>query len=119
MKTKALLLTFLAAILPCAASFAQWRQTSGPSGGNTTTLFAHGETLFAGNYNRTTLGNNAGDIGTLYRSIDHGQHWTPSGTGLTGVVAALTANGSTLFAGTSSGVFRSTDGGGTWSLLGS
>ncbi len=117
MKQKTLLLCLLVSALPMTAALAQWHQTSGPSGGNTTALFAQGETLFAGNYNYSTLGNNQGDIGTLYRSTDHGQHWTPSGNGLSGVVAALTANGPTLFAGTSTGVFRSTDGGSTWSLL--
>ena len=103
--------------VPFSSALADWHQTSGPSGGNTTALFARGETLFVGNYNYSMLGNNQNDVGTVYRSTDHGQHWTASGGGLTGVAKAFAANGTTLFVATTDGVFRSTDDGVNWSLI--
>ena len=50
----------------------------------------------------------------VYRSIDDGVSWTLFNTGLTNMtVWALAVSGTTLFAGTTFGVFRST--GGAWS----
>jgi photosystem II stability/assembly factor-like uncharacterized protein len=112
-----ILLSALIAFAPAARSFAQWHQTSGPAGGNTTALYAKGNTIFAANYNQSQLGNNQGDIGTLYRSTDHGQHWTPSGTGLSGVVKSITSSDTVLFVATTAGIFRSTDDGLTWSVV--
>ena len=109
-------LAFAAVALPLPSTLAQWQQTSGPAGGNTTSLYARGETLFAGNYNNSMLGNNQNDVGGVYRSTDHGQHWTPS-SGVAGVAKSFATIGTTLFVATTQGIFRSTDDGVTWSAI--
>jgi photosystem II stability/assembly factor-like uncharacterized protein len=73
-----------------------------------TSLVAVGSTIFVG----TELG--------VYRSINNGQSWTASTTGLTRRIQSLGlgVDGQTLFAGTTNaGVFRSTDGGQTWAAV--
>ncbi len=64
-------------------------------------------------------------VGVL-KSTNGGATWTLVGTGLPnfGVynassvfIGAMAANGSTIFAGTSAGLYRSTDSGTTWSLM--
>src|SRR5262249_18747280 len=69
-------------------------------------MLANGDSLYAGT-------NGAG----VYRSNDGGQSWTRASNGLPGnggVVPALLARGSHLYAGTGNGVYRSTDGAESW-----
>ena len=117
-----LITTFLLAVgawaLPLQRSFAQWQQTSGPGGGFTTALYAKGDILFAGNFEHFTLNSTDPNAGTLYRSTDHGQHWTPANTGFTGVPLSFTNNDTSLFVATlTDGIFRSMNDGATWSAL--
>jgi photosystem II stability/assembly factor-like uncharacterized protein len=60
---------------------------------------------------------NGGDS-SLYKSIDGGAHWALSNSGLpqgSVLSAAISpASSSVVFAGTSKGLFKSTDGGGNW-----
>ena len=115
----------LAAALPgvttipiLAGTPTQWQQTSGPGGGVTTALHANGNMLFAGNFEHFSISNTDPDAGTLYRSTDHGQHWTPANTGFTGVPIAFANNATSLFVATrTDGIFRSMDDGGTWTAL--
>jgi len=55
-------------------------------------------------------------IGYLFKSTDRGASWSPLGTGgfFVTALAADPANPGTLYAGSHSGVFRSADGGSTW-----
>ncbi|HSS19548.1 MAG TPA: SBBP repeat-containing protein [Pyrinomonadaceae bacterium] len=59
----------------------------------------------------------------IYRSGDATAHWTPSASGLTAsIVNSLTqdpVSASTIYAGTTIGVFKSTDGGTNWTITGS
>jgi uncharacterized protein (TIGR03437 family) len=85
----------------------EWRQTTGPRGGNVTALIEDGANLFAGTVS-----------GGVYRSADNGQTWTPARRGLSNRnVRALAVNGASLFAGTGNGVFRSTDQGQNWTAV--
>lgn len=58
----------------------------------------------------------------IYKSLDGGETWMPSNTGLTSMdvhsIATSPAKRGLLFAGTHNGVFRSTDGGNTWVPIG-
>jgi photosystem II stability/assembly factor-like uncharacterized protein len=58
----------------------------------------------------------AGNGGSVYRSNDDGDHWTPANTGLAGQeVLALAVRGTTLFAAIyGGGVFRSDNHGDSW-----
>ncbi len=63
----------------------------------------------------------AGGTPGVYKSIDAGQTWTLSSTGLSGTVydiAVNPLNASVLYAGTSSGVYKSTNASVNWSLTG-
>ncbi|HET9228460.1 MAG TPA: hypothetical protein VFR31_17420, partial [Thermoanaerobaculia bacterium] len=52
----------------------------------------------------------------IYRSTDQGRSWSRSGSGLpSSRINALTLAGSTVVAGTESGIFLSLDSGKTWS----
>jgi photosystem II stability/assembly factor-like uncharacterized protein len=55
-------------------------------------------------------------IGYLFKSTDRGASWSPLGTGgfFVTALAADPANSSVLYAGSHAGVFRSADGGSTW-----
>jgi photosystem II stability/assembly factor-like uncharacterized protein len=55
-------------------------------------------------------------IGYLFRSTDHGASWSPLGTGgfFVTALAADPADPNVLYAGSLTGVFRSADGGSTW-----
>ncbi len=87
-------------------SFAQWIQTNGPYGSEVTSLCVDGTDLFAG-----TPG--AG----VFLSTDNSANWTPIDNGLSDLsIQALSADGSKVYAGTSSGVFVSTNAGSSWNL---
>lgn len=83
---------------------AQWTQTNGYFGGNINVLEVSGSSLFAGT-----------DKG-IYRSIDNGNSWVKTNTGIGDtIIYSLAISGSTIFAGTSShGVYASTDNGNSW-----
>ncbi len=96
--------------------FAQLIKTAGPTGGYVGQLLKVGSYYFAG-----------GGPGGVFRSTD-GQTWTAVNTGLPNspYVQALTASGTALYVSTSaifpsmgSGLYTSTDFGGTWSQLNS
>src|SRR5438034_3182802 len=59
-----------------------------------------------------------GKSGTVTRPVGAAAEWSQSSSGLPGGgrCSALTASGTTLLAGTDVGVFRSTDGGLTWTV---
>jgi hypothetical protein len=83
---------------------AQWIQTGEPDGGNVTSLAANNTYIFAGVWN-----------GGVYRSSDLGGHWYLSATGLTETsLACIAAKGDTIYAGTYSGLFCSTNSGTSW-----
>jgi len=66
--------------------------------------------VYAGGYN-----------GALYKSTDAGNTWALSSTGLSGTVydfAIGSTKANTIYAGTSSGVFKSTNAGGNWTNTG-
>ncbi|MEO6583531.1 MAG: hypothetical protein ABIO05_04365, partial [Ferruginibacter sp.] len=116
MNKKLLLAVFT--LINAISVFSQWNQTLGPGGGLTTTLFAKGDTLFAGNFEHNTLNNTNPDAGTLYRSTNHAKRWSKDSTGFYGVPNAFTNNGNTVFVSTSTdGIFRSLNNGSTWSSL--
>lgn len=88
--------------------------TTGNTGLVSTEVYAFavlGNVLFAG------TGNSGGSGGGVFRSVDNGATWSPSGVdGHT--VYALHAMDSLLFAGTyQAGVFMSTDTGATWTAF--
>ncbi len=87
-----------------AQGTSQWRQTSGPRGGEITTLLANGANLFAGTIRSG-----------LFRSTNNGDSWTAVNTGLPNApVSALAVSGSNLFASTGVGVYRSSNQGESW-----
>ncbi|MBI1924458.1 hypothetical protein HYR99_09420 [Candidatus Poribacteria bacterium] len=103
-------------VLPASAKNLVWEQTNGPYGGEIRTLVGTRDgTLYAG------------ILGGVYCSNDRGKTWRPVNTGLknrdvTSLVASpsLLAGSAgvgadtTLYVGTPGGVFRSHDGGDTW-----
>ena len=60
--------------------------------------------------------------GSVYKTTDSGENWTPSSSGLPSeMISALVvdpSDSSVVYAGTSGGVFRSTDGGASWLSIG-
>jgi hypothetical protein len=57
--------------------------------------------------------------GGMFNSTDGGSHWSPDDSGLTDAyVDLMTSFGDTLYCATDSSVFRSVDGGASWSELG-
>lgn len=85
-------------------SYAQWIQTTGPGGGNISTILVSGSYIFAG-----TRG------GGIFRSTNNGTNWTAVNSGLLNrVVLSLEKSGGNIFAGTIDGIFRSTDYGTSW-----
>jgi hypothetical protein len=63
----------------------------------------------------------AGGYTGMYKSVDAGNTWNPSSTGLSGTVYDIAVNAQradVLYAGTSSGVFKSTNAGASWSNTG-
>lgn len=81
---------------------AQWVQTNGPYGGETTALFAKGDTIIAG------------IKGGFQLSTDNGEHWSQSDT-VHAYIYSLASDGTNVFAATGLGVSRSTNLGMSWS----
>jgi len=87
-----------------------WRQVNNGLGDMTVwALTASGTSLFAGT-----------DKGGIFCSLNNGDQWTPVNSGLIAdgeevkTVDSFAVKGTTLFAGTSRGVFRSTNNGNRW-----
>jgi hypothetical protein len=93
-------------------SFAQWQVTAGPHGsGYTSSLAVQDTFIYAGT-----------ETGGIAVSIDHGNTWTVSNTGLTNLNNAnsLVVNDSTIFVGfynslSGTAIFNSTNHGASWS----
>lgn len=108
MIAKLFLSVLMALCLAASPVAAVQRISIGPEGGGVTALaVAPGSsTVYTGTGNG------------IYKSVDRGQSWTEASRGLTDVaIAALVidpADPRTLLAGTAGGLFRSTDGAGTW-----
>jgi uncharacterized protein (TIGR02145 family) len=100
----------LASFYFCNICLAQWNQTNGPIGG-TINCFTHNSV------NSTVF---CGSQGTgVYFSATNGSTWTKINNGLTNLnVKSLKYYGSSLFAGTEAGLFKSNDNGVTWTIVG-
>ena len=98
--------SFISLFLQTSIVLSQWMQTNGPYGGRTTAFTTLGDSILAGT-----------DGGGIFISIDVGQSWTPSNSGLTNKrITSLTVHQQFIFAGSEIGLFRSTNGD-NWSLL--
>jgi photosystem II stability/assembly factor-like uncharacterized protein len=87
---------------------AQWQPTNGPYGANIRCLSKNGIDVFAGTSN-----------GGIYFSDNSGASWSKRNTGLGAyTVYSILINGSELFAGASTGLYKSIDYGITWNQAG-
>ena len=88
---------------------AQWLPTSGVSGGTVYSFLSSGSNLFIG-----TIGYG------VYKSTDNGTTWFPSNNGfnsvLSNIVISLTVAGSNILAGTSNGIYYSSNSGANWNV---
>jgi photosystem II stability/assembly factor-like uncharacterized protein len=86
------------------------RSNFGLPGGPVSSLVFNGNNLFAGHTGFSDQG--------IYLSTDAGVNWSAANVGLAPgdarYINSLAANGTTLFAGTAGGMFRSTDNGASW-----
>ena len=110
---KTIVIALLAVILLSSITFAQWIQTSGPSGGLVSQLVTNPTNAYV-------FANVNGDV---YRSTDAGATWTPQTNSLQGNInsSVITASGTSVYLGVTSGntpniLFRSTDNGDTWAV---
>jgi hypothetical protein len=128
------------------SAIAQWVQTAGPSGGVTEDLKVSGSFLVAGTYGGGTfrtqdngstwikvtdglLNTNvnalavsdtilfAGTFGGVYRSVNNGTSWSPTGLWYNNLVQAMAVSGKTLIAGSRNGPYLSTDTGASWTAI--
>jgi photosystem II stability/assembly factor-like uncharacterized protein len=85
-------------------AFSQWQQTSGPEGGPVLSLFAQGDTIFAGSF------------GNVHFSDNNGMTWQARNDGLLDSgVNSFIVTGSTIYIGTNQyGIFLSKDNGKSW-----
>lgn len=88
---------------------AQWISRSGPGGGNISAVAANQSGVYAANGSYTP-----GFF--LYSTINDGQNWTQSDSGLLSRIYALGASSTSVFAGTPSGLYSTSDDGHTWLL---
>ena len=101
------LLSVLFVIAFTELMFAQWVQTSCPVSGTVNALTVSGTNIFAGT-----------SAGGIYISIDDGDSWNAVNNGLTEqLVRAVAVSSNNIFAGTKSGVFKSTNNGNSWSAV--
>jgi|GEM_PF-6994267 len=98
-------LSEFAVMVPGGGSAEDWVLMNDPNSGGINCFTAMGENLYAGT-----------EGGGVLQSVDNGNTWNPSNSGLTNsVVRALCTAGSALFAGTwGDGIFISTDNGTSW-----
>ncbi|MCX6164176.1 MAG: hypothetical protein NTU73_04835, partial [Ignavibacteriae bacterium] len=83
---------------------AQWEHLNLNFGGNVNCFVAAGNNIFVG-----TGGNG------VFLSTDYGNVWIPVNSGLSTIsVNAFTVSGSIVFAGTTNGIFKSTNNGMNW-----
>ncbi|MDO8549089.1 MAG: hypothetical protein Q7S39_02915 [Ignavibacteria bacterium] len=90
-------------------SFAQWESTSGPEAGNIYTMCKFNNKIFCGTLR-----------GDIFNSSDNGVSWIETGSVQveeTEQLITIAGNSTTLFAGTFTNLFRSTDSGVTWSSV--
>jgi hypothetical protein len=80
-------------------------------------LLVQGNAIFAAAW-PAIVGGTGFRPGGIFRSTDDGINWTSVSNGLTdSVVYSLTAKGSSIFATTMSGIFSSTNSGGSWNNI--
>jgi len=108
-----------------------WFQTSVTTDGGSTWRHdtvesqrrAHAVVFDLGNPDRVYLGGDSSYSNPMFKtSTDLGQTWTESHSGLAGSVAAIATvprSSSTLYCGTTQGLYKSTDAGASWSRTGS
>jgi len=96
----------LVIILQCPIASAQWVHTNGPTGVDIRCIALNGPNLFAGTYGSG-----------VYLSTDTGASWTAVNTGLLPYryINTLAVDGANLYAGTTGGIFVSTNNGTSWS----
>jgi hypothetical protein len=95
-------------------------------GGNSWTLFNNGMPNVTGRFQVNRMYNLSGTIYAgldtmgVYTLPDGGTNWTQRNTGFPAniVVKSFTSYGTTVYAGTDKGVFKSTNGGAVWNLSG-
>ncbi len=93
-----------------------WEPTNGPFGGSIACFAENSTHLFGG-----TTGGIFGK--GIFRSADHGAHWTTCNNGLSSSgqgkhVQAMTVSGAYVIASTGEGIYRSADNGDTWTFCG-
>ncbi len=94
-------------LLVSPRAFAQWIQTHGPQEGYIYTFANLGDATFAGTFG-----------GGVYRTTNKTSTWVAINNGLTNLqINSLAVIGTSLFAGTSEGLFRSQDQGDNWTHL--
>lgn len=96
------------------AGYGQWKQTGPlPSGSGIVNAFAvKGNTLFANSGNYFTSGSG------VISSVNNGETWLARNSGLNNIsVNTLLVYGSSIFAGTSDGIYVSSDDGGNWAAF--
>ncbi|MBK9331186.1 MAG: hypothetical protein IPM96_02015 [Ignavibacteria bacterium] len=108
MKNLAVAMLFFTTLLT-QNSYAQWSNVSTGLGNKQIYSFTNNSTnLFAGTFNYG-----------LYTSTDDGMNWTQAGIGLNNrVVFSLTMFGNYLYAGTDIGIYRTSNNGAYWTLIG-
>jgi len=90
-------------------NFAQWEPTFGPEAAHITTITNFNNNIFCGT-----------QTGDIFNSNDDGSSWVEAGSievGISEQLNSIAGNSTTLFAGTFTNLFRSTDSGITWSSL--
>jgi hypothetical protein len=120
--TALLLSLSVLALLPADIE-AQWVRTQGTERQIIKAFAANGSTLFAGALGGPYAPWDTLYVGGAFRSIDNGASWVQINNGLTSgtvfplSVYSLAIKGSKLFAGTSNGIFVSTNDGDSWIQL--
>ena len=100
---------FLLSFVLCGHSYAQWQETNLPDTITINTLAVKDSSIFAGT-----------DGDGVFVSTDNGDNWVSSNDGLQNkVVHAIFIEGTSVFAGTDSGVSVSTNNGLSWNTINS
>ncbi len=106
----------LVTVFLSSASLAQWKQANGMDGQQVTSFVAIGQDIFAAAWSPYWSSKTGGGV---YRSNDSGATWIPIDIGfpLANSAYSLATNGSSLYAGTDSGLFISLNGGASWAPI--